>query len=63
MKNCGQGESAIALILASNRAATVPSYDAGSLNFAANQVAFPTLGGVPFTVTYTIDAVAKSLTK
>ena len=63
MKNCGQGESAIALILSSNGAATVPSYDAGSLNFAANQVAFHTLGGVPFTVTYTLDAVAKSLTK
>jgi hypothetical protein len=49
--------------LASNGAATVPSYNAGSLNFAASQVAFHTLGGVPFTVTYTVDAVAKSLTK
>ena len=59
----GNGEDAISLILASNGAATVPSYNAGSLNFAANQVAFHTLGGVPFTVTYTVDAVAKSLTK
>lgn len=58
-----KGESAISLILASNGAATVPSYNAGSLNFAANQVAFHTLGGVPFTVTYTLDAVAKGLTK
>jgi len=57
-----QGESAISLILASNGAATVPSYYSGSLNFAANQVAFHTLGGIPFTVTYTVDAVAKSPT-
>lgn len=59
----GDGEDAISLILASNGAATVPSYNAGSLNFAASQVAFHTLGGVPFTVTYTVDAVAKSLNK
>jgi hypothetical protein len=56
------GESAISLILASNGAATVPSYYSGSLDFAANQVAFHTLGGIPFTVTYTVDAVAKSPT-
>ena len=54
------GESAISLLLASNGAATVPSYYSGSMNFAANQVAFHTLGGIPFTVTYTIDATAKS---
>ena len=59
----GNGESAISLILSGNGAATVPSYNAGSLNFVANQVAFHTLGGVPFTVTYTLDAVAKSLSK
>jgi hypothetical protein len=47
-------------ILASNGAATVPSYYSGSLNFAASQAAFHTLGGLPFTVTYTIDATAKS---
>jgi hypothetical protein len=58
----GNGESAISLILASNGAATVPSYYSGSLDFAANQVAFHTLGGIPFTVTYTVDAVAKSPT-
>jgi len=55
-------ESSISLTLASNAAATVPSYNARSLNFAANQVEFHTVGGVPFTVTYTVDAVAKSLT-
>jgi hypothetical protein len=57
-----QGESAISLLLQTNGAGTVPSYNAGSINFAASQVAFHTLGGVPFTVTYTVDAEAKSLT-
>jgi hypothetical protein len=57
-----QGESAISLLLQTNGAGTVPSYYAGSMNFAASQVAFHTLGGIPFTVTYTIDAEAKSLT-
>jgi hypothetical protein len=47
------GETAISLILAGNGAATVPSYYSGSMDFAANQVAFHTLGGIPFTVTYT----------
>jgi hypothetical protein len=56
------GESAISLLLQTNGAGTVPSYYAGSMNFAASQVAFHTLGGVPFTVTYTVDAEAKSLT-
>jgi hypothetical protein len=56
------GESAISLLLQANGAGTVPSYNAGSMNFAADQVAFHTLGGVPFTVTYTVDAVAKDLT-
>jgi hypothetical protein len=57
-----QGESAISLLLQANGAGTVPSYNAGSMNFAADQVAFHTLGGVPFTVTYTVDAQAKDLT-
>ena len=57
-----QGESAISLLLQTNGAGTVPSYNAGSMNFAASQVAFHTLGGVPFIVTYTVDAQAKSLT-
>jgi hypothetical protein len=56
----GNGESAISLLLASNGAATVPSYYSGSMNFAASQVAFHTLGGLPFTITYTVDAVAKA---
>lgn len=59
----GNGQSAISLLLASNGAATVPSYYSGSMNFAASQVAFHTLGGIPFTVTYTIDATAKSLSR
>lgn len=54
------GESAISLLLASNGAATVPSYYSGSMNFVASQVAFHTLGGIPFTITYTVDAVAKT---
>ena len=57
-----EGESAISLLLQTNGAGTVPSYNAGSMNFAASQVAFHTLGGVPFTVTYTVDAEVKSLT-
>ena len=57
-----QGESAISLILQSNGAGTVPSYNAGSMNFAASQVAFHTPGSIPFTFTYTVDAEAKSLT-
>jgi hypothetical protein len=56
------GESAISLILQNNGAGTVPSYNTGSMDFAASQVGFHTLGGVPFTVTYTIDAEAKSPT-
>jgi hypothetical protein len=59
----GKGEAAISLLLASNGAATVPSYYSGSLDFASNEVAFHTLGGIPFTVTYTVDVVAKDLTK
>jgi len=58
----GKGESTISLILASNGASTVPSYYADSRSFVASQVAFHTLGGIPFTVTYSIDAVAKSPT-
>ncbi len=56
------GESAISLILGTNGAATLASYYSGSLNFAADQVAFHTIGGIPFTVTYTVDAEAKSPT-
>lgn len=58
----GNGETAISLILGTNGAATLASYYSGSLNFAADQVAFHTIGGIPFTVTYTLDAEAKSPT-
>jgi hypothetical protein len=58
----GNGETAISLILGINGAATLASYYSGSLNFAADQVAFHTIGGIPFTVTYTVDAEAKSPT-
>jgi len=57
-----QGESAISLLLQANEVGTVPSFNAGSINFAASQVAFHNIGGIPFTVTYTVDAEAKSLT-
>lgn len=35
----------------------------GTLNFAGNALVFHKTSGEPFTVTYTIDAVAKALTK
>jgi hypothetical protein len=35
----------------------------GSLTFTRNTLLFHKTDGVPFTVTYTIDAVAKSLTQ
>ena len=35
----------------------------GTLNFAGNALLFHKTSGEPFTVTYTIDAVAKELTK
>ncbi|MDN5845669.1 MAG: hypothetical protein L0H53_05275 [Candidatus Nitrosocosmicus sp.] len=35
----------------------------GSLNFAGNALVFHKTSGEPFTVTYTIDAIAKELTK
>lgn len=58
----GNGTSAISLIMQNNGSATVPSFNSGSMNFAADQVAFHTLGGEKFTVTYTIDAEAKDKT-
>lgn len=39
------GTAAISLILPTSGAATFPSFNAGSLNFAESQVAFHTLGG------------------
>ena len=58
----GGGEAAISLILP-QQAATIPSFNAGSMNFAGSQAAFHTLGGGKFTVTYTIDAMAKDKTQ
>ena len=36
--------------------------NAGSFEFAGNALAFHTLDGKPFTVTYTVDAEVKSTT-
>ena len=56
------GVSALSLVIPPNEGvATLPHYFGGSINFAANQVAFHNIGGMPFIVTYTVDAVAKSL--
>jgi hypothetical protein len=62
------GVAALSLIIPPNEAlaaargnSTLPHYFAGSLNFAANQVAIHNISGTPFIVTYTVDAVAKSL--
>jgi hypothetical protein len=56
------GVSALSLIIPANQGvATLAHYNGGSINFAANQVAFHNIGGTPFIVTYSVDAVAKSL--
>jgi hypothetical protein len=55
----GDGEVAISLIK-SESGTPVPS---GSMSFAGNALGFHTLGGEPFSVTYTIDAVASELTE
>jgi hypothetical protein len=56
------GVAAVSLVIPPNEGTpTIPNYFAGSINFAANQVAFHNIGGKPFIVTYTVDAVAKSL--
>ena len=56
------GVSAVSLVIPPNEGTpTIPNYFAGSINFAANQVAFHNIGGKPFIVTYTVDAIAKSL--
>jgi len=54
----GDGEVAISLIKHES-GTPVPS---GSIPFAGNALAFHTLGGEPFSVTYTIDAAAAELT-
>ena len=56
----GNGTTAISLILqAGAPAESIRGFYAGSMNFAGNQLAFHTVSGEKFTVTYTIDAVAK----
>lgn len=55
----GTGEAAISLIKPLNSGAEAASFNSGSLTFAAEQVAFHTIDGTPFTVTYAVDAVAK----
>ena len=55
----GSGEAAISLIKPFNSGAVAGSFNSGSLTFAAKQVAFHTINGTPFTVTYAVDAVAK----
>jgi hypothetical protein len=55
----GTGEAAISLIKPFNSGTQAASFNSGSLTFAAKQVAFHTIDGTPFTVTYAVDAVAK----
>jgi hypothetical protein len=54
----GDGKVAISLM----KKFTDSPVNAGSLPFAGNALAFHTLDGKPFTVTYTVDAEAKSPT-
>lgn len=49
------------IIIAIMRTINTP-INSGSLDFAGNALAFHTLSGKPFTVTYTVDAVIQSLT-
>jgi hypothetical protein len=53
------GEVAITLVKPDS-GTPVPS---GSMSFAGNALAFHTLNGDPFTVTYTVAAMLKSLLK
>lgn len=55
----GKGEVAISLIKPLNSGAEAASFNSGSMNFAAKQVAFHTIDGTPFTVTYAVDANAR----
>jgi len=53
------GETAISLIKPFNSGGEAGSFNSGSMTFVAEQVAFHTIDGTPFTVTYAVDAVAK----
>ena len=55
----GKGKVAISLM----KQFTGSPFNSGSLVFAGNALAFHTLDGKPFTVTYTIDAQINSLAK
>jgi len=55
----GGGDAAISLIKPMNTGAEAAGFNSGSMTFAAKQVAFHTIDGTPFTVTYAADAVAK----
>ncbi|MGH9985601.1 MAG: hypothetical protein ACRD8W_16785, partial [Nitrososphaeraceae archaeon] len=53
----GDGEVAITLVKTDSGSPV----NSGSMDFAGNALAFHTLGGEPFTVTYTVDATAEEL--
>ena len=53
------GQVAISLIKPFNGPAIVSSFDSGSMPFVAKAVAFHTISGEPFTVTYAVDATAR----
>jgi hypothetical protein len=53
----GDGEVAISLV----KSDSGTPVNSGSMDFAGNALAFHTLGGEPFTVTYTVDATAEEL--
>lgn len=57
------GEVAIALIKPNNIITSGGNYFAGTEPFVAKAVALHNIQGVPFTATYSIDAVAKPITK
>jgi len=57
------GEIAISLLKPINGPTVAPSFYSGSMSFVAKAVAFHTINGTPFTVTYAVDATAKELTK
>jgi len=57
------GEIAISLLKQFNGPASVASFNSGSMSFVAKAVAFHTINGTRFTVTYALDATAKQLTK
>jgi hypothetical protein len=56
----GQGKEVAISILKTNSGTPIHS---GSMRFVGNAVAFHTLSGAKFTVTYSLDAVAKSLSQ